>query len=129
MGVMIILGATTLEREPWSVSAARRYVRGMVPMTGAVADDIELITSELVTNALQHGGPHRIGLRVAGDEYVVRIEVTDSGSGKIRRPGVAADGESGRGLVHVEVLSERWGVRQSPTGTTVWAEIRRPPSR
>jgi anti-sigma regulatory factor (Ser/Thr protein kinase) len=125
MGMMIILGETILENEPWSASAARRYVRAMIPMTGAVADDIELITSELVTNAVQHGGPDRIGLKVAGDENVVRVEVTDSGSGKPPRLGVAADGESGRGLVHVGVLSERWGVRQSTIATTVWAELRR----
>jgi anti-sigma regulatory factor (Ser/Thr protein kinase) len=126
MGVMIILGATTLENEPWSVSAARRYVRGMIPMTGAAADDIELITSEVVTNAIEHGGGGRIGLEVAGDENVVRVEITDSGPGFTARPGVAADGERGRGLVHVEALSERWGVRRTLAGFTVWAEVRRP---
>ncbi len=66
------------------------------------------------------------GLRIAGDETVIRVEVTDSGSGRLPRPGVAADGESGRGLLHVEALSERWGVRKGPAGITVWADIRCP---
>lgn len=126
MAVMIILGAASFEDAPSSVAAARRFVRDMLPMTGPAVDDIELITSELVTNAVQHGGAGGIGVRVAGDETVLRVEVTDSGSGRLPRPGVSGDGERGRGLLHVEALSDRWGVRENAAGVTVWAEIRRP---
>jgi anti-sigma regulatory factor (Ser/Thr protein kinase) len=126
MAVMITLGAASFEGESSSAAAARRYVRGVLSISGTAADDIELITSELVTNAVHHGGVGPVGLRITGDEAVIRVEVTDSGSGGVPRPRVAPDGESGRGLLHVEVLSERWGVCKDPAGITVWAEIRRP---
>lgn len=86
-------------------------------------DDVELITAELVTNAVRHGGGvHEVTLRATGD--VIRIEVTDAGDGQPQLREAETNAFGGRGLALVEALSSSWGVKdQSEGGKTVWAEI------
>lgn len=92
----------------------RRYAesRGTVAHTGAW-DTAELLLSELVTNAFQHGrGP--VEVRVYDDRRRFRIEVIDMGS---RRPEVQAldlSATHGRGLLLVETLASAWGVHWMP---------------
>ncbi|MER6120260.1 ATP-binding protein [Streptomyces sp. NPDC001743] len=114
-------------RERRSVRAARDFVREALADWGtgeARADDVVLCVSELATNALLHGVPPGRGyrlmvwLRDAGQVYV---EVHDSGDGE---PGVREpDGESGRGLVIVDALADRWGVGERSPGKVVWCEF------
>jgi serine phosphatase RsbU (regulator of sigma subunit)/anti-sigma regulatory factor (Ser/Thr protein kinase) len=87
-----------------------------------LADDIELVTTELVTNAVLHGGGLvRFHLRALPNG--VRIEVSDrTPEGPVLVPG-ADDAGTGRGLVLVAKLAERWGVERSPEGKTLWAEV------
>ena len=86
-----------------------------------VLDDLYLVVSELVTNAVMHGqGAIRLRLQVdAGD---LRGEVIDDGGGfehELRAAGPSAT--SGRGLLIVDRLTNRWGVHE---GTThVWFEM------
>lgn len=86
-----------------------------------VLDDVVLVVSELVANAVGHG-QGEIRLRLAHDAGVVRGEVIDAGSGfeyELRKVGPFAT--SGRGLHIVDWLTARWGVHE---GTThVWFEI------
>ncbi|MGW1255741.1 ATP-binding protein [Streptomyces sp. NPDC002513] len=92
---------------------------------------VALVVGELAANAVQHGRvPGRdFGLRLALDAAagLVRIEVADADSAK--RPPTAPpssypDGESGRGLLLVDVLAVRWGsAPRRPVGKTVWAEV------
>lgn len=119
---------------------ARRHLR----LVGADWDDdlLEstlLATSELVTNAVLHGGDHAtLAVRTSTD--TVRVEVFDSGRTTTGRlvPGDAAPADgapvgadldevrlSGRGLDMVDVLALRWGVLQQQAGTTVWFEMAR----
>ncbi|MFF9806485.1 ATP-binding protein [Streptomyces coeruleorubidus] len=62
--------------------------------------------------------------RAAG---VLRVEVADAASAKrlpTAAPSSRPEGESGRGLLLVDVLAERWGTApRSPVGKTVWAEL------
>jgi PAS domain S-box-containing protein len=82
--------------------------------------DLQLITSELVTNALLHGrAPYRLQLRRSTWEVVV--EVSDGNATRPRRRRPHQDREGGRGLAIVESLSERWGIRTLPSGKAVWA--------
>ncbi|WP_229867819.1 ATP-binding protein [Streptomyces chryseus] len=112
-------------RDRRSVPAAREFARWALRdwSIGERADDVLLCVSELATNALVHGVPAGRGFLFAlryGEE-VLRIEVHDSGSGlpQIREP----DGESGRGLLLVAALADKWGVGEREPGKIVWCEF------
>lgn len=127
-----------LPPEDASVPAARRQVAEQLKAWGLphLVDDAELIVSELVTNALQHGsrsGPVWYTVRRIPGEAIdeVRLEVGDSGTRSWgdagRSVGDEAVGDeadlscSGRGLLLVETLSSGWGVCRLPHGHVVWA--------
>ena len=87
-------------------------------------DDVELIVSELVSNAVRHGRP-AIVLRLRSDPFAVDIGVLDHGPG-CPEPRDPSDEEgSGRGLRIVEMLSSAWGVQQldDQRGKLVWASV------
>ena len=90
-----------------------------------VHDRALLCTSELVTNAIEHGaGP--VDLHVELDDAKVRIEVTDH-SGRLPAPKLPSPTEvRGRGLLIVRNLSDRWGFDPRPHGKTVWCEVAMP---
>lgn len=106
--------------------AARQFVREAVIdwALGDRLDDVLLCVSELATNALVHGVPpgrgYRLQLSLLADG-VLRIEVHDSGDG---RPSVREPcGESGRGLMLVAALADKWGVGERDPGKIVWCEF------
>src|SRR3954454_19818719 len=66
-----------LASEPASVRRARRFVADML-QGSPVVNDAELVTAELVTNAVLHGAPP-IVVRIGATADVVRIEVHDAG--------------------------------------------------
>lgn len=87
-------------------------------------EDLLLVLSELVTNAVVHGA-EPIVVTVIRTPQRVRIEVTDGASDASPQANrAAADAENGRGLSVVNRLAVAWGWRASPgRGKTVWAEI------
>jgi len=87
----------------------------------AVTRDLTLITSELVTNAMVHGGsPVELRLERTGSRVVV--EVRDDAAGDLPRPRRPRDDdEHGRGLHIVEALSDEWGIRGTDRGKCVWS--------
>ncbi|GAA3817415.1 hypothetical protein GCM10022226_42530 [Sphaerisporangium flaviroseum] len=84
-------------------------------------DDVVLMVSELVTNAIAHGAPP-IGLSLRAGDGALRGEVTDNGSGLPRRLHVDRHVDHGRGLVIVDALADQWGLTACPgrTGKSVW---------
>ena len=115
-----------LTPHPTSVGAARRFVRDVLmsrQVSDGVVDTVELLTSEVVTNAIVHGrsGPQ---LAVEIDEHVVRVAVRDlSPEVPVRRLG-RLDDVSGRGVVIVEELASAWGVdHERNGGKRVWFEV------
>ncbi len=89
-----------------------------------IHDDLALIVSEMVTNAVRHAGPP-VALELQTDGDAVLIAVKD-GSPDRPRPRVAGqEAEGGRGLMLVDLLSVEHGVRPDPPGKTVWAAVRR----
>ncbi|MCS0602805.1 ATP-binding protein [Streptomyces sp. LP11] len=96
---------------------------------GLPLDPARLIVAELAANAALHGKVRGRGFRVTLsniDARVLRIEVTDPRGDRLPVKGAAADGvgESGYGLLLVEQLADRWGVREGPVPCkTVWAEL------
>ena len=124
--IHIIEVRTILTPHPTSVGAARRFVRDVLK-TRQVADGVvttvELLTSEVVTNAIVHArsGPQ---LAVEVEEKVVRVAVRDvSPDLPVRRRG-KPDDVSGRGVVIVDELASAWGVdREHNGGKRVWFEV------
>ena len=100
------------------ITAARLRYCGLGPMM----DDVMVIVSELVTNAIMHSGTSEISLTVTLGEGFLRIKVCDGMEGCAQPKQANDTDESGRGLALVEGLVEAnggtWGV--SDDGTFVW---------
>jgi anti-sigma regulatory factor (Ser/Thr protein kinase) len=112
------------------VAETRRLLRDHLRLWGApaLADTAELLTSELVTNALQHttGGAVLTATLTPGPPGGrLRVEVQDSLSRRPQpRPPVTDDyGTSGRGLLLVQALADAWGVNAGASGKVVWFEL------
>ena len=117
----------TLPPEPGSVARARTEV------CNAIQDDLEdgqlealrLLVSEVVTNAVRHGGDGRPVELCAHWNSEVRVEVCDHGGGFTPHPRMKAlDEPGGFGLYLVGRLADRWGV-ETDDGTTVWFVLQR----
>lgn len=111
-----------------SVPAARKHVEATLTAwkLGLLVEPATLITSELATNAVAHakgiGEFFELGLRRR--HGVLVIEVTDSCQWAMpEKPPPDPDATGGRGLVIVEALADRWGVRPRSPGKTVWAHV------
>src|SRR4051794_20419653 len=106
------------------VSRSRAHVRQRLTELGLErrTDDAEIVVSELVTNAILHGGGCE-GVAVQPVEGGVRIEVSD------RRPVApvlgmrGAEGMTGRGLRMVAGIASHWGVELTDPGKVVWAQL------
>lgn len=100
-----------------------------------VTERAEHLVAELAANAVLHGRVRGrgfrlgVGLALAPEQRsgVLRVEVTDARGERApqdraaRRP----DAESGRGMLLVAALADRWGCEPFPPGgKTVWAEWR-----
>lgn len=112
---------------PEEVSALRRAVRAHVD---APCPDLQLCVSELVSNVIVHvgeGTPVTLAVTHTPDGRT-RVEVSDPDPRVWPVLRAAADtDESGRGLVLLDAVATRWGVRPGPySGKTVWAELAHP---
>jgi GAF domain-containing protein/anti-sigma regulatory factor (Ser/Thr protein kinase) len=111
---------------PATVGCARRFVADVLSGWDArdLGDSAELVVSELVTNAIMHT-PSRLRLRMRrlpGGRVWIGVQ-DESDRLPTQRP-PSDDDLGGRGLMIVELLSDRWGVTPStPGGKTVWAEL------
>jgi anti-sigma regulatory factor (Ser/Thr protein kinase) len=111
------------------LDAGARARRAVLAGDGAVPafarDDILLLITELVTNAVLHAdvGPHRF-MRVRIERWPrrVRVEVTHPGVGFEHEP-APGDGTGGWGLLLVERIADRWGIASRVPGTCVWFEL------
>ncbi|MET8519522.1 SpoIIE family protein phosphatase [Nocardioides sp. NPDC004968] len=122
-------GAKTLSRTfepaPTSVSEARRFAREVLAEWGLddLLDDVVLLTSELVTNAVTHAGTP-MTVAVVREEDRLRIDVFDQHPTRVLPVGVNARpgaGEHGRGLLITSALATAWGVEYRRDHKRVWA--------
>ncbi|MEY9932092.1 serine phosphatase RsbU (regulator of sigma subunit)/anti-sigma regulatory factor (Ser/Thr protein kinase) [Catenulispora sp. GP43] len=82
---------------------------------------LELVVSELVTNAIRHGAPP-IRLRLIRDTAII-CEVSDGSNTSPHLRQATTFDEGGRGLLLVAQVAQRWGARHHAVGKTIWAEI------
>jgi serine/threonine-protein kinase RsbW len=115
---------------PRAASCARLHARLVVQEWGlaVLADDVELIVSELATNAIVHSRSRQPGgtftVRAQLDRDRLRVEVCDQGGAWHTPARANADDQNGRGLLIVSQLASRWGCEgHSQTGWSVWFEI------
>ncbi|GAA4446004.1 ATP-binding protein [Phytohabitans houttuyneae] len=110
-------------------TAARRAVRHMLiawQLSDADwLDDAELVVSELVTNAVRHGGGC-IELSLESHEGRVILRAAD-GSSVVPRDRGPHDG-GGYGIRVIESCSDAWGVDDFHGGKRVWVRLRACPS-
>jgi anti-sigma regulatory factor (Ser/Thr protein kinase) len=86
-------------------------------------DDVaSLLTTEVVANAVRYAAD-QIALRVSLDDEVVRVEVRDSNPVLPEGRRVTRGSTSGRGLLMIEALAQRWGAQREGTGKVVWFEL------
>ncbi|MEU6404346.1 SpoIIE family protein phosphatase [Streptomyces sp. NPDC046985] len=88
---------------------------------GRLAFSMELVLSELVTNALRYGSPP-LHVRLIHDRALI-CEVSDGSSTSPHLRYAATTEEGGRGLFLVSRMAERWGTRYTPQGKVIWAEL------
>ncbi|MFI9297067.1 SpoIIE family protein phosphatase [Streptomyces gardneri] len=114
--------AWTFPNSPESAGQARRKAVNQLAEWGLaqdVIDDTALVVSELVTNSVRYAkGP--IQLRLIHDGTLV-CEVTDDSSASPHLRRALDTDENGRGLFITAHLTQRWGVRPSGRGKTLWA--------
>ncbi len=91
-----------------------------------VRDDVTLVVSEMVTNAVRHAGPP-VALELHAENGRVLIAVHDGSPDPPELRPAPSDAEGGRGLLLVDLICEEHGVRPDPPGKTVWAAVPRPP--
>lgn len=108
-----------------SVSAARQDARAILSgwACGHLSDDVALVVTELVTNALTHAHlpcDRRIAVTYRHTRSHLRVCVSDPGRGLPTRRAGGLDDEHGHGLVLVDALADRWGVARRTVGKIVW---------
>lgn len=109
------------------LAAMRGWLRRV--LNGASPDgvqDVLLLATELVTNALDHAhGVLALRVRYRARRSPVRLEVDDPRPDLGLRLGGSSPADSrGRGLLLVDAISRRWGVVTHGTaGKTVWADV------
>ena len=126
-----ILGSATIPGLPEEVVGARAFVARTLSAADKTptldSDAATLLTSELVTNAIQHtasGAPGgTVTIVVVNVPDGVLVEVIDDGSADT--PVVKHDllTPNGHGLLLVQQLAAQWGYLRDPAGTTVWFHL------
>jgi CheY-like chemotaxis protein len=107
------------------VRVARRFLQEQCLEWGCDGSlgDVQLVLSELVTNALVHAGT-TCEVRARYSDGVLRLEVRDRGRGTpdVRAPSIETEG--GRGLMIVSAMAQAWGIEATEDeGKVVWAEM------
>jgi anti-sigma regulatory factor (Ser/Thr protein kinase) len=133
------IATRALGADPGSVRAARDFTISTLHRWGMAerSQDIAIVVSELLTNALRHAlpgpgdarprQPIRLGLLQPGPCLLCAVADPSKAAPAPRTPGSLA--ETGRGLHIICALSDQWGcTTPSETGKVVWALFRQPPA-
>src|SRR6476661_4099972 len=110
---------SAVHRLPTDADAPRAAREAAALMLGRLgggdgrSEDLALVVSELVTNAVRHGPGGELELRLEGSASTIRVEVSDGGTATFAWPPDATDGHWGLNLV--SIFSDRAGVIRDPS--------------
>jgi anti-sigma regulatory factor (Ser/Thr protein kinase) len=111
-----------------AAALARRSVTSIqagLPM--ALRHRVALVLSELIANAVQHGGAgpgEEVEVRLASSPHRLRVEVIDPGWGDVTPPPRIQHPDGGYGLLLVEHLADEWGREATDSGGSLaWFEL------
>jgi anti-sigma regulatory factor (Ser/Thr protein kinase) len=109
---------------PGSVAEARREITGL-PLPHRVRERLTLLVSELVTNAVVHGGDGDVRLVISMRPGRVHVSVHDGGTGFVTPASNVPDPLTvgGQGLVIVGSVADDWGIDCDADGCTVWCDV------
>ncbi len=129
-GIIMWTHRVEFAAEAVSVCRARRFVQARLREHGlkGSGDDVQLVVSELATNALTHARTPFI-VTIQGDGFGVVLTVRDGSPVRPALVKVEAMAEGGRGISIVDTVSQNWGSVERPGATKlVWAPFALPPS-
>jgi anti-sigma regulatory factor (Ser/Thr protein kinase) len=116
----------TIEPRPDAVAEARERVMALAEpfVDDRRMGDLRLVISEVITNAVRHGGLGDMLVAVTPKRDYLCVQVTDTGDGFAPRPRAYAPAEDGGfGLFLIERLTRRWGLTREDSNTRVWFEF------
>lgn len=115
-----------LAARPSASRDARRWVAERLAelRLEPLGDAVELLTSEVVTNALIHTGTAMV-IRLAPSGTGVEVEVHDGSRLPPARRHYSATATTGRGVEVLDSLADEWGWRTDDEGKTVWFRVLR----
>jgi anti-sigma regulatory factor (Ser/Thr protein kinase) len=124
---------TAMEKQTFRVSpeahsvprARERVIELAEPFVAAPRiADLRLVISEVITNAVRHGGEGDMVVAVTPKPGYLCVQVTDTGDGFAPRPrAFEPDDDGGFGLFLIERLTRRWGLTREDNNTRVWFEF------
>jgi anti-sigma regulatory factor (Ser/Thr protein kinase) len=125
----VTVGALLVRHDAASAAFVRRQLAsdlGAYDLPDDTIDDVILVASELLGNAVRHTPASRqatLDVSWDVDASGVRVCVADSSDQPpvVRTPEV--DEPGGRGLTIVDAVSDRWGVERDGHGKRVWAHV------
>jgi anti-sigma regulatory factor (Ser/Thr protein kinase) len=115
-------GSYVLENSARSPALARTLVRqALADCPPGVVDTAELLTSELVTNAIRHAETEVVLTINLSPDLSIGVEDTSSDaiSGRLQ----TGEDDGGRGLALVEALSISWGCNPTARGKRIWFHL------
>ena len=121
-----VLRICVLPYDLTSAAVARRQVEQFAREQNldGTTEPLVIIASELTSNAVLHGAkPVVLTLRQERDEITVEVSDGDPAVNNVRTPAANQCAAGGKGLVVIASLADRWGVRRSHAGKTVWATV------
>ena len=113
-----------LSSEPASARAARAFISATLGEWGCahVDDTVKLLTTELVGNVVRQAQTEMlVSMRL--DDHTLSIEVVDDSPDMLIERSPHLDEPGGRGLLMVNAMADRWGVRRRRSGKSVWFEL------
>ena len=121
---MCRLASKELGSSPGAVAESRTFVATTLRRWGLdeLVMDAELLTSELVTNALIHARTE-VQIAVAVADGSAEIGITDGAPGVPRQRTASYPSEGGRGLRLVDAVAQDWGVANVGSGKQVWFRL------
>lgn len=125
----ISVGMLLVRHDPASAAVVRNEIAADLTthsLTQDSVDDVLLVASELVGNAVVHAEPVADDSLDVGwdvEDGVVTVRVNDGSDEQPRRKDVSASALGGRGLAIVAAIAADWGVQSAAGGKQVWARV------